>query len=604
MIRAKKSIGIRKNLVRSVTMLVILPLVAVIAFLSVQVGVNTQRQTLTANETYVAQIATNIDQVVEVVNYATSKLMLNLEVLSDLRTVNRYGPDSYAWYVALRRLSQQVENLESSIMNAVGGKLMLLTRDNYLIHYTYMGRTASDYTTEDWYLSAQARARAPVYAPEIINVFFENPTYTVVMESGTSLLYARALQSYSRESQGVVLAQLSSEKIWNNYLGAAVSGTELYLVGEDGAMQMCSVKGEVTRYQSINELSQLYTMEPEDSMSGTTDDGYFYRATRLTNSPNILICMQPAGTLFAASRSVTRVMLFSVLGLTLMILLIFIKLAGRITRPITEMVETMDNSPDIPLIPIQTESKLLELNKLADSYNHAWERVGQLLVQVREETRLREETYYEMLMSQISPHFICNTVNSIKYLAGEAAPQQTVEALEALGDILQSVYDNKSDITMIAREVQLLSSYVKIMRMRFGYTFQYIEDIPFELYMCEIPTFTLQPLVENAILHGVLEKQAGQIVVSAQATDTNIQISVFNNSPCDDIQKVYQALREETHNRSQFTGIGLYNINARLRILYGKEYGLAVDAHQESGFEVLVNLPRKEKTFHAEDANC
>ncbi len=598
-----KPVGIRKKLVRYVSLYVILPLFVIIVLLSAQAGVYMRRQTLTANETYAAQLATNIDQLVEIVNYATSKLLVNQQLLADMRTVNRSGLDDYEWYVALRRLSQQVEDVESSIMNAVSGKLILLTRNNYIIHYTQMGEARQDYVREDWYLRAQDSARRPVYTPDIGVVFQENPAYRRVPQDNDALYYARSIMDYSGDVLGAVLVQISSDKIWQSYLNAAVKDTALCIVDQDGVLQMYSGPDADRRFGEIEGIPQLLSLSPGQSATGTSKAGDYYRVTRLSNSPNLLVCLQPTEALFAANRHVMTIMLCAVVGLAMLILLVFGKLAGRITRPITAMAESMDNSPETPVSPMDTRSSLLELNKLAESYNHAWARVQQLLEQVREETRLREETYYEMLMSQISPHFICNTVNSIRYLAAEAEPALTVEALEALGDILQSVYDNKSDITFIAREVQLLSSYVKIMRMRFGYHFQYTENIPFELYMCEIPTFTLQPLVENAILHGVLDKQAGQIVVSAEATDSAIQISVFNNARCDDIESVRRALREQTHSRKQFTGIGLYNINARLNMLYGPEFGLTFDERQESGFEVVVHLPRKEVSLDAEDAD-
>ena len=125
-------------------------------------------------------------------------------------------------------------------------------------------------------------------------------------------------------------------------------------------------------------------------------------------------------------------------------------------------------------------------------------------------------------MSQISPHFIFNTVNSIRIMAVKEGQdrvggnENTEKALEALGDILHAVYSNRNGMTTVGQETALLKSYVDIMQMRFGSSFQYYNVIPTELFYYEIPAFTMQPIVENAILHGVKGVTAGQIIVSRE----------------------------------------------------------------------------------------
>ena len=89
--------------------------------------------------------------------------------------------------------------------------------------------------------------------------------------------------------------------------------------------------------------------------------------------------------------------------------------------------------------------------------------------------------------------------------------ENTEKALEALGDILYAVYSNKNGMTTVGQETALLKAYVDIMQMRFGSSFQYYNVIPTELFYYEIPAFTMQPIVENAILHGVKGVTAGQI---------------------------------------------------------------------------------------------
>lgn len=238
------------------------------------------------------------------------------------------------------------------------------------------------------------------------------------------------------------------------------------------------------------------------------------------------------------------------------------------------------------------------MSKFVSSYNQAGKRIEELLGNVERESRLKEKAHYEMLMSQISPHFIFNTVNSIRIMAikegqnREGGNENTEKALEALGDILHAVYSNKNGMTTVGQETALLKSYVDIMQMRFGSSFQYYNVIPTELFYHEIPAFTMQPIVENAILHGVKGVTAGQIIVSAIEYENDFVISVFNNGNSADKKKIEDLLKGEKNQRA-VTGIGLYNVNSRLKLLYGESYGLIYNEKVRNGFEIWVRLPKK-----------
>ena len=130
------------------------------------------------------------------------------------------------------------------------------------------------------------------------------------------------------------------------------------------------------------------------------------------------------------------------------------------------------------------------------------------------------------------------------------------------------------------------------MQMRFGSSFQYYNVIPTELFYYEIPAFTMQPIVENAILHGVKGVTAGQIIVSAIEYENNFVISVFNNGNSVDKKKIEDLLKGEKNQRA-VTGIGLYNVNFRLKLLYGESYGLIYNEKVRNGFEIWIRLPKK-----------
>lgn len=548
-------------------------------------------------------IADSADKYIETVNYATSMLLIDEEVLLSMRTLYS-SVDDYARYKAKINLIKELGSLESSIMNAVNGKIAILTADNQYISFSHISSTRNTYQHEKWYTSTLDNGRGITYSPEIGNLFMENITSKNIQQHNYLYLhYARTIRNYSGENYGVVACQLSTDKLWGDYLNQHFfdSNVEMYIISTEGTLQALNGDVAVRRYESISDLPALLQMKKWEHMDGIVN-GYYYYAVRLNSSPNIMLMMQSKVDLFGTDIKLMLILWISAFGVIVLILIFFSNISQKISRPLTELARTMDENHE-SIIPLQSQNThFYELYEFINSYNRACARVDELMEEVRMETQLRERTHYEMLISQISPHFICNTVNSIKYMAALADAPMVEEALVALGDILQSVYSNDSGLTYIAKEIQLLSSYVKIMRIRFGFKFQYTENIPAELYMCEIPAFTLQPLVENAILHGVRDKSAGQIIINAEADDTTIRIAVFNNGRVD-LEKVERSINKSSHNKSQFTGIGLYNIQSRLQILYGGNYGLTPNKQLEGGLEIIITIPRKVAQLHDQSTN-
>lgn len=170
---------------------------------------------------------------------------------------------------------------------------------------------------------------------------------------------------------------------------------------------------------------------------------------------------------------------------------------------------------------------------------------------------------------------------------------RTSRALESLGEILHGVYDNRNGMTTVGQETALLEAYVDIMKFRFGNSFQYYNVIPTDLYFYEIPAFTMQPIVENAILHGVKDVTAGQIIVSAVEYEHDFLISIFNNGNSADKDMVEEMLKSPHRNQRTFTGMGLYNVNSRLKMLYGDNYGLIFNEQVKAGFEIWIRIPKK-----------
>lgn len=205
---------------------------------------------------------------------------------------------------------------------------------------------------------------------------------------------------------------------------------------------------------------------------------------------------------------------------------------------------------------------------------------------------------------QINPHFLYNTLETIRSQAIEDHSLQSAEMIELLGRILRYSLSRNSNICTVDQELACLNDYIKIQQYRFFNRFDLIISIDendFTLHRYPLPKLTLQPVVENAIYHGIDPKNsAGIIKVDFMRTDARIVITISDNG----IGIAPERLKELNHMLSSFMynqklksiktqsfGLALQNINARIKLLYGYEYGITVLSVLNGGTQVIISLP-------------
>jgi two-component system LytT family sensor kinase len=208
--------------------------------------------------------------------------------------------------------------------------------------------------------------------------------------------------------------------------------------------------------------------------------------------------------------------------------------------------------------------------------------------QLTETARLNEELSKAQLAAlrrQMEPHFMFNTLNSIAGLVRDRSNDAAVSMIVGLSDFLRraTADSDRSQVTL-AEEVEYLQRYLEIQKVRFGERLQVSVDIPTELLRAQVPALLLQPLVENAIKHGIARRIAGGTVRIAGARhDRDLRLTVYNDGASD------PADWQTTH-----TGVGLANLRTRLQILHGNESGLQLKRAVAEGVEVVVTLPLRE----------
>ncbi|HHT48531.1 MAG TPA: sensor histidine kinase [Firmicutes bacterium] len=216
-------------------------------------------------------------------------------------------------------------------------------------------------------------------------------------------------------------------------------------------------------------------------------------------------------------------------------------------------------------------------------------------LQIEENIR---KTEVRLLQSQINPHFLHNTLNSIKWMATLQGADGIRAMISSLGRLLRAVMGDVNEKITIREELALLDDYMYIQKIRYRgkIGFRRIIEAPV-LLNCLIPKFTLQPLVENAVFHGIEPKDgSGEVVLSITEQQQQLVISVWDNGVGISRQKLVGLLAKEDGDRGKANnGIGLRNIHDRIQLIYGVDYGLALDSREGEYTKVVIRLPMEVK---------
>lgn len=239
-----------------------------------------------------------------------------------------------------------------------------------------------------------------------------------------------------------------------------------------------------------------------------------------------------------------------------------------------------------------------EVAELGNSLNIMIEKINNLLVKVKiDETNLRKAEL-ELLQSQINPHFLYNTLDTIIWLAESGRQEDVVEMVGALSDFFRTSLNYGSGMVTLREEERHVRSYLQIQQVRYQDILQYEIDFPENTKDAIIPKITLQPLVENALYHGIKNRRGkGLIVVSAVSNGNEVEIKVTDNGIGmneEQLQVVQARLekrdREGEKNRKR-ESYGIYNVNERLKLKFGESYGLSISSEYGDGTCARVKIP-------------
>ena len=287
------------------------------------------------------------------------------------------------------------------------------------------------------------------------------------------------------------------------------------------------------------------------------------------------------------------------MGVLLALTIAFAVLAQRslsraVRMPITELERMAASIAEGDLQARVENPSVSELQGLAESLNIMAVKLQQLIDENRREQENLKRSELRTLQAQITPHFLYNTLDAIVWLAEAGRTEEVIHVTEAMSDFFRISLSQGRDWIPLADEVKHLQGYLTIQKVRYRDILDYEIDIPQELYHKEILKLLIQPLVENAIYHGVKHRRGkGYVKIIGREKDGRMELSVTDNGAGmtpERLRQVRESLASDAANPVEHPFFGLLNVNKRIQLYYNQQKGLQIDS-DKNGTTVRLSVP-------------
>lgn len=308
-----------------------------------------------------------------------------------------------------------------------------------------------------------------------------------------------------------------------------------------------------------------------------------------------MVTVLPADALIHQGNLLMLQYILVYLGMLFLTFLMAHSLAHSVTNRLSSIISQMNQIRHGTPIPMDSPIYHDEVGDLIDTYNYMTRKMEQLMEDQRksaEELRIAE---FNSLQAQINPHFLYNTMDMINWMALQGQTSEISSAVQKLSRFYKLTLSRKNSISTIGDEEEHVSIYLQIQNMRYHDNISFISDIPDELTEYQIPKLTLQPVIENSVLHGILEKdsKSGTIVLTGWMEDQDVVLLISDDGVGIPPDKLSDIISGSGAGSGKGTNIAVYNTHRRLQILYGSSYGLSYTSQQGQGTEVQIRLPAR-----------
>ena len=361
-----------------------------------------------------------------------------------------------------------------------------------------------------------------------------------------------------------------------------------------GDIPICYAGNEQKGLRLYQELSE--ELAEEEELSLKSEYGGFYLTERSFDKYNLHSYMLTSKAYLNSTLQMLIQILIGVASvMTFVASVIGIYLSTQIAKPIEELKERVGRIAEGEMeLRIDTSGWSEELEVLGTEFNNMLDQIQDMIFHQYENQLLMERTEYQALQAQINPHFLYNTLNTMSGIAVSQSCPMVSELCQALSGIFRYSINISDTLATVQEELQHVQNYLYVMDVRHGFIDSYSFDVPGDVLKDQIPRISIQPIVENALNHGLrfVRGREKRLEIVARHKDDELWIEIKDNGVGMDTEEINAALKENKLNRiEKGDSIGILNVNARIKMAFGDSYGLFYESAENEGTCVTIRIP-------------
>ena len=454
-----------------------------------------------------------------------------------------------------------------------------------------------DLSTQQWYQSAISSGKNSVVTSSHVQHVIKNERPWVITLS-------RSIEDGIGDSKekGVVFIDLNysaiSELCDQNSIGEK---SYIYILNQDGNIVYHPQQQQLYNELQTENIDIVLDADPqgEPVISGSGNDSRVYTFAKSEKTGWMVVGCMNMNELTRSSRQGQFIYVMTAVILIIIALLFSNHISRAISRPIQKLRDSMakvqegDFSATVMEVPEQNE-----IGSLTRSFNVMIHQIEELMKQNRIEQEQKRKSELKALQSQINPHFLYNTLDSIIWMAEGKKNEEVVLMTSSLAKFLRQSISNEDQQVSIGQEVEYARSYLTIQKMRYKNKLEYEIYLEASIKSCQIVKMVLQPIIENAIYHGIKYKEGmGMVTVRGYEKDGCVVLEVADNGVGMDEETLKHIFeRHKVNYRSN--GVGVYNVQKRLKLYYGNDYGITYESEKGMGTKAVITIPKVQEGSH------
>lgn len=569
-----RKISISKRIVLLILLISILPIVLVGSFGYMQAKKAIHEIAYIYNQKLVETIEQNVALRLQVFTNLSDELILDATVRDTLGSYEKMNSTQKYW--AIQNIYSEVRSKYTRISDICD--IRIVTANNIPIYSTgflYLNSAQDDLnfkrisqSTEPmlWYNVTYDKNSYLILSRKITNLSSEEPLGYIIIHINADVL--KDLYSNFNLNQNAYIILLDS-------FGGTLSGT----IPVSDKLQ--SIFDDILSNQKSEGITQY----------NSSKDNFVYYST-MQNLGLTLVTAIPYSALTASFNSILLAICILLIVFILLSIVISRYIWRSIATPLNTLVSYIRDTSNMKFETALTDDSRDELGFVSQAYNHIVTILKNMITRIEQEQEDKRKAEIKLLQAQINPHFLFNTLDSLRFTAMMSHAETVSEGLSSLSHILRnSIIDDKSYVK-ITDEIKCIEDYIVIQKIRYGEFIELHKQIESDVADCLIMKFLLQPIVENSIIHGMQKKSSLVITIKARRIDEQVEIIVMDDGNGFDMnEKIDQ--NTNTIKSSKMSGIGLENIKQRLELEFRNEQRFSIHSKENCGTTVTIRYPIK-----------